>query len=165
MKEMTNVQRIMTKRVITLTPDTPVPEAIELLTTNRISGAPVVDGKKLVGILSQHDCITWLTSTWYYNEMHGLVRDYMTHEVTSIGENESIFTAADKILKNRLRRLPVINNAGELVGIISRHDVIKAGNAYYQEANREDVPDSGYIPDKIKAKLGKSGMPHLTRKQ
>ncbi len=120
------VDDIMTKKLITFTPDTQVLNAIDQLISHQISGAPVVDKHgRVKGILSEIDCMKTLLHSAYHNEIGGLVKDYMSLDVNSIPSTMGIVDVAEYFLKTRYRRLPVIDN-GKLVGQVSRRDVLKA---------------------------------------
>ncbi|MAD51964.1 MAG: CBS domain-containing protein [Candidatus Marinimicrobia bacterium] len=126
MNKELNAANIMTKKLITFTPETQVLNAINTLISYRISGAPVLDEKgNLMGMLSEIDCMeTYLQST-YHNEMGGLVKDFMSTEVKTISSSMGIVDLAEYFLETHFRRLPVVDN-GKLVGQISRRDVLRA---------------------------------------
>jgi len=116
----------MAREVITFRPDMHVLDAMEVLLTRHISGAPVVDRRgKLVGILSEKDCMQTLLHSSYYRELGGLVEEYMTREVQTVDSSTSIVTAAELFMSCSYRRFPVVDG-GRLVGLISRRDILKA---------------------------------------
>jgi len=118
----------MTKKLITFSPEQPLNEIIQVLIKKNISGGPVVDkGGKLIGVISEGDCLKQVVRGKYNNspEIMGLVKDYMTSDPVTVGPNENIFEIARLFLKLRLRRFPVLNN-GKLVGQISQRDVMAA---------------------------------------
>ncbi len=120
------VADVMTKKLITFVPDTQVLSAIDQLISKKISGAPVLDDDgNLVGMLSEIDCMKTFLQSTYHNEMGGLVKDYMSHKVSTISSNMGLMDVAEYFLESRFRRLPVVDN-GKLVGQISRRDVLKA---------------------------------------
>jgi len=118
----------MTKKLITFSPKQPLNEIIQVLIKKNISGGPVVDKEgKLIGVISEGDCLKQVVRGKYNNspEIMGLVKDYMTSDPVTVGPNENIFEIARLFLKLRLRRFPVLNN-GKLVGQISQRDVMAA---------------------------------------
>ena len=122
------VRDYMTKELITFTPDQSVEEVIDLLIKHRISGGPVVDEDgKLVGIISEGDCIKHISESRYFNMPmeERKVSSRMIREVETIDGNMNIFDAAKKFLKVRRRRFPILEN-GQLVGQISQKDILKA---------------------------------------
>jgi CBS domain-containing protein len=138
------VENIMTRDVIAVRPSASIEQAAQLLVDHGISGLPVVDETgALVGILSEGDLIVrqkprtelrW----WevFFADAERLARDYqkatgttvaevMTRSVTCVRPGASLEAAAALIHEHNIRRLPVVE-AGELVGIVSRADLIKA---------------------------------------
>ena len=126
MKKELNVANIMTKKLITFTPETQVLNAINTLISYRISGAPVLDEEgNLMGMLSEIDCMETYVQSTYHNEMGGLVKDFMSTEVKTISSSMGIVDLAEYFLETHFRRLPVVDN-GKLVGQVSRRDVLRA---------------------------------------
>lgn len=125
MKKELNAANIMTKKLITFTPETQVLNAIDTLISYRISGAPVLDDEgNLVGMLSEIDCMETFVQSAYHNEIGGLVKDFMSTEVKSISSSMGIVDLAEYFLETHFRRLPVVDN-GKLVGQVSRRDVLR----------------------------------------
>ncbi len=85
MNKELNAANIMTKKLITFTPETQVLNAINTLISYRISGAPVLDEEgNLMGMLSEIDCMETYVQSAYHNEMGGLVKDFMSTKVKTI---------------------------------------------------------------------------------
>ena len=123
---MPNVREFMDKSYITLTPEMDVYRAIDIMLKGGITGAAVVDHKeRLVGVLSEKDCLRTLVHGAYSELPSGKVSDYMTEEVTTIHPDLDIFTVADKFLNCPYRRLLVVED-GKLVGQITRRDLLRA---------------------------------------
>jgi len=109
-------------------PEQTIPEVIEILINNRISGGPVVNEKhELVGIISEGDCIKQLSDSQYYNMPIENIKvgDCMIKDVETIDGNTSIFDAAKLFLDAKRRRFPIVENK-KLVGMISQKDILKA---------------------------------------
>lgn len=126
MLRSTRVADYMASHLATLSPDVPVEQAIALLLDRRISGAPVVEQGRLVGMFSEVDCLRELLHAGYHDMSSGLVRNFMSTEVETIGVDDSIVSAAEIFLNHKRRRLPVVDANGRLVGQISRRDVLRA---------------------------------------
>lgn len=126
MNKELNAANIMTKKLITFTPETQVLNAINTLISYRISGAPVLDEEgNLMGMLSEIDCMETYVQSAYHNEMGGLVKDFMSTKVKTISSSMGIVDLAEYFLETHFRRLPVVDN-GKLVGQVSRRDVLRA---------------------------------------
>ncbi|MBT3748369.1 MAG: CBS domain-containing protein [Bacteroidetes bacterium] len=121
-----NVRDFMTKDLIVFKPSMDIYSAIDVLVKSEISGAPVVDDNgKLIGIISQKDCLRILANGVFHNAPAGPVSEYMTEAVMSIDPGMDIFTVADLFLNNVYRRIPVVEN-GVVVGQVSRRDILRA---------------------------------------
>lgn len=125
------VEDYMTKNVLTLNPETEILRAIQMLIKHDISGAPVIDVHgRLVGLLTERDCMTVAMQADYYGVPGGLVKEYMSSNPHSVASGESILNLADLFIKGRFHRYPVLDN-GRLTGIISRRDVMRAMGNYF----------------------------------
>ncbi|MET6990235.1 CBS domain-containing protein [Sediminicola arcticus] len=122
------VSDYMTKKLITFKAEQSVEEVIVQLINYRISGGPVVnDNYELIGMISEGDCIKHISESKYHN-LPGETRtvgQHMISNVETIDGNMDIFDAANKFLKAKRRRFPIVEN-GVLVGQISQMDILKA---------------------------------------
>jgi len=145
------VRDVMTRQVVTLSPEESIEQAARKLRENRISGAPVVEGERVVGIVSEADLMRLFEGEMSINlvlpspleiielpiKMHRQLKeaakrlaarrvaDIMTRGVITIDEEASIEEAARIMAKHGINRLPMLKE-GKLVGIVTRADVIKA---------------------------------------
>ncbi len=124
----------MTRRVVSLAPDMEVVEAIRILLKHKVTAAPVLDSEhKLVGILSESDCLAATLTSSYYSQDFGLVSEYMTASVMSAGEEDSVLDVYERFMKQRAVRVPVLDEQGRLVGILSPKDLMRAVLEYYEK--------------------------------
>jgi CBS domain-containing protein/anti-sigma regulatory factor (Ser/Thr protein kinase) len=115
------VREVMTKKVISVTASTPMRRLREILRVNRISGTPVVDDGKLVGIISIEDFISWLADGGPECPVAGR----MTRDVRTIHDDEPLVQAVNKLERSGFGRLPVLRrDTGTIVGVITKGDVI-----------------------------------------
>ena len=120
------VKDFMTTQFITLKTDMDVVDAIKLLMTNRITGAPVSDLQgDIVGMFTEMDCMKVVLETAYNQNFGGKVEEFMSKDIPSVNGTMSIPDAADKFTKTSARNFPVMDDV-ELVGVISRTDVLRA---------------------------------------
>ena len=130
-KEITKLQELtyelrvedaMTRRGITIAPDATMAEFREVLRVNRISGTPVVKDGKMVGIVSIEDLIKALSS----GELDTTVGEKMVRNPVTLYADEPLVHAVSRFSQFRFGRFPVINRSGELVGIITYGDIVRA---------------------------------------
>jgi CBS domain-containing protein len=126
MAQRFTAEQYMSSDLVTFSPAMDLRCAIRLLLKNRISGAPVVDSLgRLVGILTKRDCLKVAFSASYHQEWGGHVAQVMSREVQTVEAQSDVVEVAGLVLNSRFRRFPVMKN-GRLVGVISRHDVLRA---------------------------------------
>ncbi|MEY3190993.1 MAG: hypothetical protein RIS10_1110 [Pseudomonadota bacterium] len=116
----------MAKRLVTLTKDNNVIDAIKKLLDHKITCAPVIDSKgHLIGMFSEKDGMKAFLESIYNQGMSGKVSEYMTTDTVKIDAQASIVDLAEKFQQSSVRSFPVFQE-GELVGVISRVDVLRA---------------------------------------
>jgi CBS domain-containing protein len=137
------VRDIMTTDPVKVTADTRLREAARLMVRHRVSGLPVVDeGGKLIGILSEGDFIrreagrdrphgvSLLDAVFGEGELQPVgaetVAEIMTRSVVTITPEATVGEAARVMGRRSVKRLPVVDLEGELIGIVSRADVVGA---------------------------------------
>ena len=121
----------MSKNVITLNQDMEILSAVQVLMKHNISGAPVIDDHgRLVGVLTERDCMAVTMQADYHGVPGGLVIEHMSVDPQSVGPQESILNLAERFISGRYHRYPVLDN-GRLIGIISRRDVMRAMGQHY----------------------------------
>jgi len=124
---MPRVRDFMDKSFITLTPEMDVYRAIDIMLKGGITGAAVVDAKeRLVGVLSEKDCLRTLVHDAYSLLPSGKVSDFMTERPVTIYADLDIFTVADKFINSTFRRLLVVDEDNRLIGQITRRDLLRA---------------------------------------
>lgn len=121
-----SVADYMTKRLVTLSKETNVIDATKKLLDHKITCAPVIDQQgHLIGMFSEKDGMRVFLDSVYDQGMSGKVGDFMTTEIISVDAKSSIVDLAEKFQASSVRSFPVFEQA-ELVGIISRTDVLRA---------------------------------------
>jgi len=116
------VRQAMTKDVITVPPDMTMAEFRNVLREHRISGAPVVDGGHLVGVVSTEDLIEALVE----GESHVTVGEKMSTEVVTLRPNEPLVHAVSRFGSADVGRFPVVDERDELIGILTKGDIARS---------------------------------------
>jgi predicted transcriptional regulator len=125
--ESLQIQDYMTARPVKLKLNMPVAEAVELLLASNQTGGPVVDEhNKVVGFLSEQDCIRQMIESSYYREQVARVKDIMHQQVVSVKPYNSVIELAQKMLTEKPKVYPVVDDDGYLLGCINRSMVLKA---------------------------------------
>ena len=137
------VENVMTRDVVTVAPATPLKEVARLLVEHDISGVPVVDpaSKLLLGVVSERDLLAKQRADvgradgllgWFLGEDADAEKheartagEAMTAPAITIDKFRSTAAAAGLMAEHGLKRLPVVHG-GELVGIVTRHDLVRA---------------------------------------
>ena len=118
----------MSKEIISFHKSDSIFEVKRVLLEKKISGAPVISKSgKLIGIISETDIMKQIIDSKYFNMpmSRTTVSKYMTKNVDYISPNETIFDAAEKFLRLKRKRFPVMLS-NRILGIISRVDIIAA---------------------------------------
>lgn len=117
------ISSIMTKNVITVRPDDTLSVVKEILFTKHIHHIPVLQGRKLIGIITSFDLIKLGKSVDEYANIK--VEEIMTKKIATMSPNEKIGAAAQVFLENLFHGLPIVDDDNNLIGIITTHDVLK----------------------------------------
>ena len=116
----------MTRRVVTVTPETSFKDALRIMRARRVSGLPVVDSNgHLVGIVTEGDLLYKVEQSDMGAYASALdVGSAMTTPVKSVPPDFPIALAAREMHTRGFKRLPVVDAVGNLVGIVSRGDLL-----------------------------------------
>jgi CBS domain-containing protein len=116
----------MTIAPVTLRPNTSIFEAIDAMLARHISGATVLDDQgRVVGVISEMDCLRAILSGTYHGDVGGTVADIMTTKVETIELGASIVDVAEKLVSGHRRRFPVVKD-GKFVGQVSCRSILRA---------------------------------------
>jgi CBS domain-containing protein len=148
------VKDLMTTQVVTVTPQTPFKEIVARLADHRVSALPVVDDDGLVlGVVSEADLLLKeefpdpdqdIPLFWTKRRRRerdkaaaATARDLMTVAVVAISPDATAAEAARRLHTAKVKRLPVVDERGRLVGILSRGDLLKVFSRSDQAIRRE----------------------------
>jgi len=120
------VTEIMTPAPIVCTPDDTADYAAKLMLNHNVGELPVCDGAKVIGVVTDRDITVRGTATGK-NPGDLEVRALMTQPVYTAGEFDPVERAAGVMERKHLRRLPVVDRNGRLVGILSQTDLTREG--------------------------------------
>jgi CBS domain-containing protein len=179
---MLTANDVMTTSVITVAPETSVPEVARLLHESGISGVPVVDTHgEVIGIVSEGDLIGHAGTvgeqrrSWWlrlltgedalardYAKTHARsVRDVMTTRVITVPDTASLAEIARQMEKHGIKRVPVVRE-GRLVGIVSRGNLLQALAA--TDVSKTISADDRTIRERLTAQLQAQPWAHMMTK-
>jgi CBS domain-containing protein len=115
------IREVMTHEVKALTPDMPMSAVVEQFRQARISGAPVVYGQKLVGIISMEDLIRCLCAS----DLDSPASKYMTPNPFTVSSGDPVIEALKVFVNSNVGRLPVVDQDGQLAGILTKGDITR----------------------------------------
>lgn len=172
------IKELMTAEVVAVRPETSLKEVASTLAARGISGLPVVDdGRTVLGVVSEADILVkeqgpeprhggligWLLEGGLADTRKLDARtagEAMTTPAVAIGADREVAEAARLMTEHRIKRLPVVDSGGVLVGIVTRADLVKAFARSDEEIEREireDVVRRALWMDDTKLELGVAG--------
>lgn len=129
------IRELMSSDVITITADVTLEEAERLMNLNDIGRLIVRENDKMVGIITDGDLV--------YNDLDVLVKEVMETEVITINYKKTIQEVSQLLSDNKIGGVPVVDDTGELVGIVTAEDIV---SGYVKEEKTEKIsPESSSI--------------------
>jgi len=117
------ISSIMTTELITVNPDDMLQQAYDILKSKRIHHLPVVEGSKLVGIITTYDIFKLNVDPALYQQTK--VRDIMTTRLATLGPNDKVGSVVLIFVENLFHAVPIVDEEGNAVGIVTTLDVMK----------------------------------------
>ncbi|WP_017445500.1 CBS domain-containing protein [Gayadomonas joobiniege] len=129
------VEDYMNKRPVTFKPGLNIAEAVEHLLKASESGGPVLDeAGKVIGFLSEQDCLSYMIESTYFQEQVAKVEDIMARDVLVLKPYSSVLEVAQNMTLNRPRIYPIVDDDGVLLGSISRRQVMRAIDEHLKDS-------------------------------
>ncbi len=136
------ISTIMSTQLITLTPEDTLGKAREILLSKRVHHLPVVEGKKLVGMVTSWDMFKLGLSAAEYQSTK--VHEVMTRKLATLEPDQHIGAAAEVLMEHLFHAIPIVNEAGDLVGIVTSYDILRYS---YQKEYPENLEK--FIPENM----------------
>jgi CBS domain-containing protein len=116
------VHEAMTDRPRAVTPETTVSEAAQLMKSEDIGSLPILDGEQLTGVVTDRDIV--IRAVAEGKDPRGMpVREIASRELVTVHADEDLSSALQLMASQQVRRLPVVDDAGRLVGVLAQADV------------------------------------------
>lgn len=137
-----SVHTIMTPNVVTLSPNDTLGQAREVFMKKRIHHIPIVEGKKLVGLITSWDIFKLGLSAVAYQDMR--ISEVMSTHLATLEPDQHIGAVAEVLMAHLFHAVPIVNDQHELLGIVTTYDVLRYE---YQK----EYPDSldKFVPDNM----------------
>jgi len=129
------IKEVMTRTVFTLSPKNKTIDALNLMVKNDIGAVVVLDEGKVVGIITERDIVREITKSFDYLDRR--LAETGKRSVITVSLNTPLWEAFGILLKNKIRRLPVVKD-GKLLGIVTERDLFKWAVKVAYEPN---IPD------------------------
>jgi CBS domain-containing protein len=118
----TNVRDVMTARPRCAAPDTPLSEVAQLMEAQDVGAIPVLDGDRLAGMITDRDIV--LRAIAKEKDPRGMAaREISSGELVTVGPDHDLSEALHLMAQHQVRRLPVVDDENQLVGMVSQADV------------------------------------------
>ncbi|WP_320127432.1 CBS domain-containing protein [uncultured Sphaerochaeta sp.] len=181
------VKDVMTKDLETATKDTPLRKIQHIMREKQVTGLPIVQGKRLIGIVSMDDIIQALDKGYIEEK----AQDHMTRNLIVLEDDMPVSFAISYFDRFSYHRFPVLNKHKELVGMITSRDITSTllveinreieelekrtstsslsdemnGEIHTYSILKNDFENAGYASTEIKKRLKKGGIaPHVIRR-
>lgn len=126
MQEMT-VRALMAKHPMAIKTGTELTEVVDALLQHKFTGLPVVDSQnKVVGFVSEQDCLRKLLISSYHCEGALVVEDFMHDKPLTVKEDDSAVNVAELMVTEKPKIYPVVDAQGILTGLLTREQVLRA---------------------------------------
>lgn len=118
----------MNRHPVSFKADMTIETAVEILLQSNQRGGPVCDEQnRLIGFLSEQDCLASILRDTYHNEQGATVADCMYQgDVVTVSADTSITDLAQQMIANQPKIYPVIDADKQVIGVITRSDVLRA---------------------------------------
>jgi CBS domain-containing protein len=126
-----NIRDIMTPDPVCVSGGDSIREVARIMAREDTGVVPVVDGKKIVGMITDRDIVVRLVAEGK-DPANAHVDEAMTKNIRAVKETDSVSDALNAMSSSQVRRVPVVNDRDEIIGIVSMKDLATSGN---QEGN------------------------------
>ena len=136
-------QEIMSKNPRSVTPETAIQEAARLMKEEEVGVLPVVESassKRLLGVITDRDITVRVVAE---GRSSASVRDAMTSGVKTCKADDSVKDVMELMGREQVRRVPIVDDRGELVGIVAQADIVLEGDDKRAEEAIERISEPG----------------------
>jgi CBS domain-containing protein len=124
---------------VTASPDDSIEDAARRMAQEDVGALPVCEGRKVIGIVTDRDIVVRGLAKGL--DAKATVRDVMTDRLETVSESDDIEDVHDRMSAAQVRRLPVVDESGELVGMIALADVARVAESQEAGATLEEISE------------------------
>ena len=122
-----NVRDVMTSNPRTVEPSTPIVEAAQLMKSEDVGPLPIIEGDRLAGMLTDRDIVLRAVAEGKESQST-TVGEIASRDIVTVDPDQDLQEAARLMARHQVRRLPVVEEDGRLVGIVAQADVAQSGD-------------------------------------
>jgi len=137
---------VMAKGIVTIDPNDNVRKACEIMAKHDLSGLTVMENGEVVGVLTQGDLVPMIAEGKNASEVK--IIEVMGTKVASIDPEADIRDAAQVMVNNRVKRLPVLRE-GHLVGVITQSDIVRVSPSVYDLMFEKAKVETGLLLEEV----------------
>ena len=139
------IGQIVSRKVITVTPDTPTSRAVSIMASSRISCLVVAEAGRPLGIFTERDVVKGASQGVPFDNRP--IRELMSSPVVTIPGSLSLYEAYNLLLTNGIRHHVIVDRAGRVAGVLSQSDLIDhLGLEYFVEMRKiEQIMSTGVV--------------------
>jgi len=124
------VKDFMTQTVVAFDENFTAFDVLKAFNSHRISAAPVLrsaESKEIVGFVTEQDCMECIANNSFYDDRNDCsITEIMSREILMVNQNKDVFDLEQMFKEANLRHAPVVDDSGNLVGMVSRRDIMRA---------------------------------------
>ena len=140
------VRNLMTAYPLTIAPDAPIRDAVELMIRARVRALPVVESGQFVGIVTERDLRSALGVDVSFSSLdetedlptQELVADWMTVGALTVGPDSDVSEACELFVEHKVGSLPVVDDDGVCIGILTVIDVLRTARILFEDLDDEE---------------------------
>jgi CBS domain-containing protein len=140
-RQLMKISEVMTREVVTVDADQTAQEAADFMLQGDAGSIPVIDGERLVGMVTDRDIAVRGVAKGYGPDTP--VRELMTSGLVIVRIDDDVEDVATRMAEAQVRRLPVVDDQERLCGIVSLGDLSREGNPEIAERALEGVTALG----------------------
>ena len=152
------IESIMTKEIVSVEPSLPIQESLGRMRAGRLSCVVVCEGTVPVGMISERDVVAIAASPLSAKQTGLTAGDFMSSPVTTVNATDSLEDVVTEAELAGIRHLPVVDEEGQLVGLVTQSDLLRAYNSQMEALIAERTAQLTEANQKLEALSRQDGL-------